>query len=627
MGRFPTLRSRTPQLVEKLGRRGCEHGHLLLVSTKSSRGLLTPPMRLEFNGYRWRLGRDMDAAALRPALERFPEFQDVSGARVLKHNRLRSVWHLPPDGDCPEMIAKVYRYEPGLSSLRYRLWRSRSEQEWYALERFRALELPAPRAIGVAALSAGAHRGGGLLLEYLPATRPLNDVVHVGDRKRPPGLVVRDPFERDGDLTGAQEVWLQVTGHWIRQLHERGVWHRDLHSGNLLVDEDARRFYFIDLHSCRFLPRLGMWQRQQGVLALLHSLSGSIPRRGLRIFAEAYGPEALVGTSGSDEDKLREFEALVTRGLIKSRKRRIRSRSKRCFLRSTMFDISRRGGDRVYHLREYTAPELASLWTSKPPGRVLKESRTGWVVEAECQGRQVCVKRLSYSWSESIRALFESHRLRRAYAAGHSLWVRGIASPHVIALHERRTLGLVREAHLVTEFVPHALPLDRHLKAEYWGRVKLTPDAARWKHEFARHVGEFVRRIHDEELFPHDLSPQNILVMEDALRAHRERAEAAGESPGDPVSDDEPRFLCLVDLDHLYLWQSLPRRGRLKNLVQVGNLPEGHVSTTDRLRGLKAYAKGADEWWNSELIGELRKRALDEHFRVLLNMTRKSGKV
>ncbi|MBI4602210.1 MAG: hypothetical protein HY721_09640, partial [Planctomycetes bacterium] len=80
--------------------------------------------------------------------------------------------------------------------------------------------------------------------------------------------------------------------------------------------------------------------------------------------------------------------------------------------------------------------------------------------------------------------------------------------------------------------------------------------------------------------------------------------------------------ILLVDLDHLYLWKPLSHRGRLKNLAQAANLPEGHVSTADRLRALKAYAAGDATYRSRPWIRALRARLLREHRRVLESLCR-----
>jgi hypothetical protein len=103
------------------------------------------------------------------------------------------------------------------------------------------------------------------------------------------------------------------------------------------------------------------------------------------------------------------------------------------------------------------------------------------------------------------------------------------------------------------------------------------------------------------------------------------KARASSESSTDSTDSgvDAPPIVFLVDLDHLYLWQPLVRRGRLRNLAEVGNLPEGHVSTADRMRGLKAYARAAPGIVPAEIVPELRQRLLCEHWKVLEGMLRR----
>jgi tRNA A-37 threonylcarbamoyl transferase component Bud32 len=405
-----------------------------------------------------------------------------------------------------------------------------------------------------------------------------------------------------GGKPEAARALLERVGRLVREMHDRGVWHRDLHSGNILAARDGDGLYLIDLHTCVFQRRLARWQRRGGAAKLIQSLRSTLPLEELRILIQAYGPEALAarGTIESAERMLLEKAERLER-------KRVKSRSKRCFLPSTQFAVTRSARVRLYHLRKHAASELEPLWREDPPGKLLKASRRGWVAAAKIGPIGVCVKRRRYSVLEGLQALFESHRLRRAYAGGHALAVRGISTPRVIALRERRRFGLVREAHLVTELIEDVAPLDELLFTTWWGH-RIDREAARQKHALARSVGELVRAVHDANLYPHDFSPQNVLVRRSALAS--------------PQGDSTPVAL-LTDLDHLYLWQRLTKRGRMRNLAEVANLPEGHVTTADRLRGLKAYARGDAEYLGSVWIRALRTRILDEHFQVLENLGRR----
>lgn len=565
-------------------------------------------MTLTFNDYIWRLDPRADDERLRPILEHFPRLETLPGAEVIKENQLRTVVYVPEGSGSEDaaveksrgakqgIIAKLYRYRSASERLRYRFRRTRAEQEWYALGRFRDLELPAAAPLGVGQC----HRGGrlegeGVLLEYLPDCRSL---VGALEADREGAANHARGFLLPGELTTGQRATIELAARWVRKLHDRGAWHRDLHAGNVLIDARGE-LYFIDLHSCWFWSRLRRWQRRAGVLDLVYSLSWTVPPEGIDLFLDTYGRELLFGAATRESVRHR-----VRRELVSRERKRLASRSKRCFKRSTMFDIAKEGATRTYHLRQRPRDALAELWAREPRGTVLKRSSRGWVAEARVGEADVCVKYRAYTWLESLRSLIASHRLRRAYAMGHGLWVRGIASPRVIALHERRQFGCVRDAHLVTELIPRAAGLHRHLMDAYWGKRLSPGPASRAKHGLARRIGRFVRALHEAKISPRDLSPQNLVVTEEPV--------------GETSREEGGSLLHLVDLDDVHVVErvGLPERG--KNLVQLGNLSEGHITTTDFLRALRAYAGGDERYWNRRWIHELREALLEEHLRVVL---------
>jgi tRNA A-37 threonylcarbamoyl transferase component Bud32 len=531
-------------------------------------------------------------AALTPLLEAFPDLGGLPGVVTLKENRLRTVFRVmgaapgAPAGEGLDpregVIVKVYRYRKPWDRLCYRVLRHRAAEEWTALRRLEAAGLPVPRALAVAdCRAAGAITGGGLIVSFIPAV-PLS--------ARLAGLAG----------TGDALSLLEATGSLVRRLHDAGAWHRDLHAGNILVspgggsrDPRAGTLHLIDLHSVMFLPWLPPWLRRRGLAQLCASLEGLATADGLRALMAAAG----AGGTGA--------EASIRRTARRMKRTRIRSRSKRCFVPSTLFTVERRPGERIYHLRSFPLDLLEPLLGDEPPGECLKRSPRGWVAAAEAAGTRVCVKYRRHSATEVLQALVESHPLRRAYGGGHALAVRGIETPRVIALRERRFLGLVLGAHLVTALVEDGVPLDRFLLEEYWGKPPARGAAARRKRIVAEAAGAFLRRVHDHGLSPHDFSPQNLLVSRGALAAR----------DADPARRDP--VLSWIDLDHLYLWKPLLERRRRRNLVQIGSLPGGHVTAADRLRGLRAYAPDGRERLTAPFLKALRRGMLVEHYRAV----------
>jgi tRNA A-37 threonylcarbamoyl transferase component Bud32 len=293
--------------------------------------------------------------------------------------------------------------------------------------------------------------------------------------------------------------------------------------------------------------------------------------------------------------------------------RRLKSRSRRCLMPSTGFTVDRVPGGRLHRRREVPPERLALLLREPPPGALRKAGPEGWVAAVEVEGRGYLVKRRRYSLLSSLRGLLLDHRLRGAFRAGFLLEVRGVPTPRVLLLREDRRLGLVRAAWLVTELVPDAVGLSEYLWTEFHGKTRVRGEAARRKRVLARRTGELIRAVHDAGIATHDLSPQNILVSPARLRDELGGPLAAGaEAPPGPG-----RAVLIADLDGVQAWRRPGPRRRERNLVQAGNLPEGHVSWADRLRALHAYAGGEAELLSPEAVGRLREGLLREAERTL----------
>ena len=573
------------------------------------------------HGFHWEFAGGTSDAAFGDLLDAFPRLEPLAGVRTLKENRMRTVYHVPavhlgdPDIAPGGVLVKVYRYPKAWDRFRYRFLDSRAEQEWRALHRFAELEIPTASPLGVAQQRLGSKRiGGGLIATFLEGTETVSDRLY------------RWTGGAHGDAALAPDAvrLIQRLGRRIHDLQSRGVWHRDLHAGNFLIHEETDEIFIVDLHTCRFRRRLADWQRRQGIVKMAHSLGTIVPSAGVDLFLEAALGEGFSdGALPRLHHAVRRLEA-----------RRLRSRSQRCFVPSSAFAVSRStsaGRDEPVNVRDWyrrdwgdgaeaVCEDVQALCRTEPPGEIIQRSQRGWVAAARTpEGRRVCVKYRRLGWRESLLGAFGGHGLRRAYGAGHALVVHGVRTPEVLALRERvRLRFLPREAWLVTVLLDDATSLDVHLLRTYGNGSAEVGEPARRKHAFARTVGRFVASVHRYGFYPHDFSPQNIVVTSDGLY--------------------------LVDLDDLRLRRRLTARRRQKNLVQVGNLPEGHISVADRLRALAAYAascaEGVYPWGRSassnvttassryggrEFIAGLRRGLLVEHEKVLHDRLRRES--
>ncbi len=525
---------------------------------------------------------------LEGALRRWSDLPADPASREIKSNRLRTVVRYDPGLARVRWILKQYRHPGRLDRLRFRFIPSHAEREWQALRRLRDLGFAAPRPLAVGIRrSSGSTVEGGLIMEEVGGAVALLDA-----------LATFLPGGADGPLSPEGEGLIYRTGILLRKLHDAGADLPDLHASNFLFTpsgETGGTIYIIDLHSARF-RRLSARRRLWRLSRMVHSLLEVMPQAGIAPLLAGYQGErgAVKGTSARLVQLLRVQAA---RRVVQ----RIRSRSRRCLTESTRFSVERRDGARIYRRREVPPAELESIRRGGPPPDPLKRDAKGWVGRIEVGRSVYWVKRRRYSLWERIRGVVEGHRLRRAYSVGFSFEVRGIPTPRVLALIEERRFGFVRGAFLVTEPVAGGEPLDGYLLAEFFDQPR--PSGLR-KRILARSAGHLLRQVHEAGIYTQDFSPQNILVSPQALR------EAEATRSGAPVFPS--CILSLADLDSVHLWRRLTPARRRRNLIQAGNLPEGHVFWSDRLRALHAYAGGATCFLDPGFIADLREGLLRE---------------
>ncbi len=532
------------------------------------------------------------------------------GAVVLKENQIRTVLLVPaperPAGRPGEgrWVVKVYRHLGFYDRLRSRLFSSRSEREFRALSVLRQRGFPVPRPL---ACGLRRRRGltveGGLVMEEIAGGLPL------------PALLsqVYGPMAAGSPAIGAaperlaevRPLLIQL-GALVRRLHECGVYHPDLHGGNLLLDSSGKApLHLIDLHSCRFIGFVPRFLRLQGLAKAAGSLRQALPPEELRWILIGYldagtarpgggGPEkALEPIMEGAAARLREEIAPI---VLRLSRRQLRSRTRRCLLNSTVFAVERWKGFHAFRRRAFPLEPVEPFLRAEPSGEVLKRSPGGWVARVRAGEREAILKHRRYGLLERLASLFSPPRLRRAWVAALGLEVRSLPAPQGLALVERRRWGLVREAWLFQETVPGAAPLDRFLWETYGPAARAAPGRPRGKLELARALGRLARRLHDAGVRKHDLAPQNLLVAPDLK-------------------------LWMVDLDDVCFCGRLSGRRRERNLAQLGNLPEGHISTADFLRALKAYDGGEGTYYNAPAIARLRFQILDEAFHTIVRMT------
>lgn len=482
---------------------------------------------------------------------------------VIKDNRVRRItrWALP-DGSGSGVIVKQYRTIGWWQRVRWTLLGSPARREWI-VARFLAgqgFPVPMPRACGEVRWT-GLVTDGVVVLEEIP------------------GAVPAFVLLADGPLPtlGVRRRLLAEAAAVVRRLHDAGIFHQDLHTGNLLIGglgTPQQAVHLVDLHRISVFGGCPPYRRWWNLAQLAMSCGR------LRPLDQLWFLKQYAGTRRLDRG-WRAAIAAVSRLVRRLQYRLARSRARRSLGASSQLMRERRDGYLVRCRRDVgTALALEGVerhrgGVGRGARRVLKASPRTIVTVVALQGpaeiRQVCVKeyRSVGRWGR-IRDAFRRTRALRAWMTGHALQALGIDAPQVLACLEDRRWGRSGRAYLVTEALTTAVGVDRYLLQQRTGILR--GDALRQQWRFVEAVARVVRRMHGRGVYPGDLKACNVLVREQGPGQWR---------------------VALVDLDDVRFARRPLRRHAEDNLAQLMTSTPDGVTDGTRARFLRAYLGSA----------------------------------
>lgn len=192
---------------------------------------------------------------------------------------------------------------------------------------------------------------------------------------------------------------------------------------------------------------------------------------------------------------------------------------------------------------------------------VLKDGLRNVVTRIRHGNTWFCVKEYrSIGLRDWIKDLLRGSRARRAWRGARHLQSHGISAPELVSLVERG-----RKSYLVTRFINGATPLNLLLHKRFSEPLGKAEIAA--KRAMLRQLGQWLRSIHDLDIYHDDWSSKNILATQHISQW----------------------AFHVLDMESVLPRKRLTYRRRVKNLGQLSDVPFG-ITRTDRMRFLLAYA-------------------------------------
>lgn len=491
-----------------------------------------------------------------------------------------------------------------------------SAKEWFRVgacrrEYAKARELAERGVPAIVPIAVGERRRGFwsrdsfLVTEAIPDACTLDEYLAIHWRRLPAA----------GRFT-ARKRMVEALARLCAAAHRAGVFHDDLHGGNILLRLDTCRsatrdelpkLFLADLPGVSISGPLDTARTCESLVMLCAGFITRSSRGDRRRFWSAYR-EARPEWNVVAPDRL---AAEIEQAAVDYSRRIVRRRDKRAWMDNRDYYRLNVADGTAHAVRELPRTMVEQLlkapekfWQANVD-RPVKLSHGSLVVEADLPliGRtlKVAVKRLRpKTWWKALALYVKRGRAPEAWYRGHALLARGIPTARPLVVYEPRPSWLEREGYLLTEWLVGAE--DVHLYG--WELARRSPvERSRRARQSAEALGRTVGRLHDQGFTHRDLKGNNLLL--------RER--------GDLI---EP---FLIDLDGLRQVRRVGFRAACKNLTRLAVSIEMHpwISRTDRLRFLKAYLRQRPDdratwktWW----------RGVGRHLTAALAEIRAKGK-
>lgn len=357
---------------------------------------------------------------------------------------------------------------------------------------------------------------------------------------------------------------------FIRTIHDRGIFHGELHAENILANrDDTALLYLIDLGGLKLRKGAPLSWRIRELARLLYSVRYICTNEEIAGLLDKYTD--FIASSDEKEG----FHKAVFNKIAKIKHRFWHSRSRKCLKENEVFTTSTHEHYTVSMRKEWDIRMLGDLINThtlaikEKSNNVIKvSSKIGITCLPVAHGniQSICIKEYRYpSFLKKFLYSFNNSPARRSWLAAHCLLALNLRTPKPIALFERKRFGVLQKSFIIMEDISVWMPCNRYV-IERFNDLR-DRSVVEKKRGFIICLANSFRQIHDLYIYHSDLKANNLIVIE---------------------LQDTWGFSYL-DLDRVYFNRRVTVKKRIKNLSQLNASLPGCISYTDRLRFYQAY--------------------------------------
>ena len=459
------------------------------------------------------------------------------------------------------VVIKIYRLAKLGDWLKANLLGSKGRTEW------RVTTAAAERGLRtVIPVAYGERRSGGILRESYLLTVRLFHCITLEE------ALFSHAGELHADIHTRREITV-LLAFLLKQMHDRGIYHQDLHPGNFLVEEAAshkRLIYLLDLHRASVSRTLPLKKRIKSLAQFNMFATISLSNSERLLFFNSY----FMNEKQWQRHK-RELLKLIDDKTRKMRWRLWKSRQKRCTRINKYFTRLNFAGLKGFARRRQWRGDIGEILLDpvklRDGGILKKESRSKalWEKDVTVQGEKKKLIIKHYKRKRGWRALkyiLRPSQAIRSWRGAFALEMRNVHSVKAIAALERRDyLHRLLDSYFIAEKISGVDNLVR-----YVAKQKEWDEASREKDIFIQRLALFIRRVHLLGVYHGDMKATNILVKTDA---------------------DKKFDFILTDLDFIHVDSYLSQRQMARNFLQLNKsfLDVSRVTIRDRHRFLRYY--------------------------------------